>query len=290
MFRPFLARNYFKQEASFWRDVYLSATPEGAIYRTRQEKALEFVDAAALPPGSRVLELGCGAGYNSVELARRGFRLETTDIVEEMVKMARDRLAARDLSAHAHASCCDGEALPFPDNAFDLVIGIAILEWVRSPRQTLAETARVLRPGGYAILSATSIWGLNRLLDPRLSPLLDSCKRWMRRHLEPLQRTARARAQSRSEVDQLVRTAGLTKLQSLTAGYGPFTFLKRKLFPGAGGQRIHEVLQSYADRGMPLLRHCGYTYLMIARKPAATPTRRTDPAAPRDTAQLTTSR
>ncbi len=280
MLRHSLTRNYFKKEAPFWRDVYASSTPEGAIYSERQQKALQFVDALDLPPGARVLEVGCGAGFNSCELARRGFRVYTTDIVEEMVKMARENLDSQTLRGRAALSCCDSEALPFPDASFDLVVGIAILEWVRSTRQAVSEIVRVLRPGGYAILSATNLWALNRMLDPRLTPFLEPCKRWAKRHLQPIERSARARTHSRREVDDLLRTAGLTRMRSLTAGYGPFTLAKHKLFPGAAGARIHAALQRRADQGSLLLRHCGYTYLTVARKPGTLSQLRSEPARP----------
>jgi SAM-dependent methyltransferase len=257
-----LSRSHFAREAQFWREVYSSDTIERAIYATRQERMLALVDGLELGRGARVLELGCGAGFTTVELAARGYQVVATDFVEEMLRMTRGMAREAGAADHLHTACCDAQKLPFGDGQFDAAIAGALLEWLPDEGQGLAEIARVLRPQGAAVLSATNAWGLHRVIDPGLSPALEG---WKRRRA-----TERARAHSAHEITELLAAARLRKEAAGTTGYGPFTFLKFKLFPGERGIRLHHALERLARRGAPLLKGGGYAHVVLARKPGET--------------------
>jgi demethylmenaquinone methyltransferase / 2-methoxy-6-polyprenyl-1,4-benzoquinol methylase len=95
--------------------------------------------ALGLPEGARVLDLACGTGDLSRLCERRGYRVVGTDLSAGM-------LAANERTAPVVEA--DGRRLPFADAAFDgLVCGYALRNFSDLPG-TLAETARVLRPGG----------------------------------------------------------------------------------------------------------------------------------------------
>jgi ubiquinone/menaquinone biosynthesis C-methylase UbiE len=272
-------RKYFRGEADFWRDVYDSERVEGAIYGLRAEVAMGRIDSLPLRPGARVLEIGCGAGRQSVALARRGFEVVSTDLVEELLGMTRERAREEAPRASVRTACSDAGRLPFRSGSFDAVLALAIMEWVESPEQALAEIARVLRPGGYAVFSSTNVFGLQRFLDPRLNPLWEPLKRQAKRISRSLGSSARARTHSASEMNRLVSGAGLARMDGTTAGYGPFTLFKFRLLPGRSGRRVHEFLQRAAGAGAPLLDRLGYSHVVVARRPAAvleigrTPTR-----------------
>jgi hypothetical protein len=122
----------------------------------------------------------------------------------------------------------------------------------------------VLRPGGHLILSATNRGSLQRVLDPWFNPLWAPLKNRIVQRVSGGE-AAHARTHSLREMDRLVRFAGLEKVESSTTGFGPFTFFKYKLFPGASGAWLHERLEGLAGgRG-------GYACLVQARKPIARP-------------------
>jgi SAM-dependent methyltransferase len=111
-----------------------------------------------LPPelaGADTLELGCGTGYVSAWLARRGARPVGLDNSAAQLATAaalQDRFGLPFPLVHASA-----EQVPFADAAFDLVIseyGASI--WC-DPYQWIPEAARVLRPGGWLIFLANSV-------------------------------------------------------------------------------------------------------------------------------------
>lgn len=102
-----------------------------------------------LTPTSRVLEVGPGPGFFSIEVARaipQG-RLELFDIQREMLLKARRRLMAAGLR---NAGCTEGNAvhLPYQSGTFDVAFLVAVLGEVPDPAACLVSIANVLRPGG----------------------------------------------------------------------------------------------------------------------------------------------
>ena len=97
---------------------------------------LELLDAR---PGERVLDVGCGEGTLTQQIAARGAAVIGVDSSQDMIDAAR----ARGLDARL----VDAEALPF-DNEFDAVFSNAVLHWVRDHDALLTGVARALRPGG----------------------------------------------------------------------------------------------------------------------------------------------
>ena len=90
-------------------------------------------------PGERVLDLGCGDGALTAEIAAAGSRVTGIDSAPQMVAAARRRgLDAREM---------DAAALTF-ERAFDAIFSNAVLHWVADIDATLAGVARALRPGG----------------------------------------------------------------------------------------------------------------------------------------------
>jgi SAM-dependent methyltransferase len=100
--------------------------------------------------GRHILDAGCGDGWLSVILAKRGARVTGFDLSPHAIQLARARIAANDVAACVHVEAASFYNLPFPDGAFDAAIGQAILHHIRDKRQAAVELHRVLRPGAYA--------------------------------------------------------------------------------------------------------------------------------------------
>ncbi len=102
------------------------------------------------PPGSRVLEAGCGVGAQTVHLlaASPGIRLTAADLSAESLAQARARVAAQAPAAQVGWHHGDLHRLPFPDGSFDHVFLCFVLEHLPDPAAGLAALRRVLRPGG----------------------------------------------------------------------------------------------------------------------------------------------
>ncbi|HWX44112.1 MAG TPA: class I SAM-dependent methyltransferase [Solirubrobacteraceae bacterium] len=109
-----------------------------------------MVAAVDAHPGERVLDVATGTGMVAQALVRRyGCSVVGLDQSPEMLGAARARLA-RDGDLAARVSLMEGEAerLPFADGEFDHLTFTYLLRYVEDPGDTLAELARVVRPGG----------------------------------------------------------------------------------------------------------------------------------------------
>jgi SAM-dependent methyltransferase len=105
------------------------------------------LDAAHVGTGTRVLDVGCGSGLTLVLARERGAQPSGIDISPGLLGVARERLPGADLREG------DMETLPFPDAAFDAVLGVNAFQFAGDPRTALSEAARVVRPGGRVVAS-----------------------------------------------------------------------------------------------------------------------------------------
>jgi ubiquinone/menaquinone biosynthesis C-methylase UbiE len=136
-----------------WRSYDSVAEDYDRLCGRRFETAAGHLLAFAPPaPGSRLLDLGAGAGAVASALGNRLGDLAVVgcDLSRPMLTRARRRMPTlRTVQA-------DASVLPFRDGSFDLVTGNCVLSHVRDFRQALAESLRVLsRPGRLALSS----WG-----------------------------------------------------------------------------------------------------------------------------------
>ncbi|MER7703606.1 methyltransferase domain-containing protein [Kitasatospora sp. NPDC097605] len=145
-----------------------------------------LVDSAAVREGGCVVDLGCGRGPTLAAFARRlpGARLIGFDRSAESVEAARGLLADHEGGAEIEVADL-AEPLPLPDDSVDAVVSYNVLECLPDPAASLAEIARVLRPGGRAVVAHVDfdslvIAGAGRDLDRRVChAFTDDQQPWM---------------------------------------------------------------------------------------------------------------
>ncbi|TET33908.1 MAG: class I SAM-dependent methyltransferase [Planctomycetota bacterium] len=98
--------------------------------------------------GKEVLDDGCGPGWLTVNYAKSGANVTAIDLTSQAVRLTRQYLDLEGLSAKVYQA--SAEALPFPDNTFDLVVSSGVLHHTEDTLKAFLEAARVLRPGGEA--------------------------------------------------------------------------------------------------------------------------------------------
>jgi ubiquinone/menaquinone biosynthesis C-methylase UbiE len=256
---------YFKARARYWKEIYAKKDVYSVIHQQRRNIVLAMVDKLGLPPDDQVLEVGCGAGLTTAELACRGYRVDAVDSVAEMVDLTRRHAAETGVAERVKTVVADIHRLLFPNEHFSLVIVVGVLPWLEAIYEPIREVGRVTKAGGYLIVNMDNRWRLHELLDPRLNLVHTPIRKLARslRHRNHLLQTQRC---SPREFDAILHKAGYTKIHGTVLGFGPFTLLGKTVLPDSVGIKVHDVLQRYANRNFPLLRSTGAQYLVLARK------------------------
>ncbi|MBW4660843.1 MAG: class I SAM-dependent methyltransferase [Drouetiella hepatica Uher 2000/2452] len=96
--------------------------------------------------GQYLLDLGCGAGENSVYFATRGAHCVAADYSPGMVEVALK--LARSNGVEVEGKVVNAMAIDFPDNTFDIVYASNLLHHIPDPKVAIQEAYRVLKPGG----------------------------------------------------------------------------------------------------------------------------------------------
>ncbi|HEX7110375.1 MAG TPA: bifunctional 2-polyprenyl-6-hydroxyphenol methylase/3-demethylubiquinol 3-O-methyltransferase UbiG [Aestuariivirga sp.] len=148
-FRPLL-RPIKRNDLSIY-DTYAAHWWDGSQrwLRTLQNLVparLNHFDRVVNWQGKNVLDLGCGGGFMSEALARRGATVTGIDPAEKAIAIAQRHATQQNLSIRYLVG--SGEKLPVTDASLDYVICVDVLEHVFDLGQVIGEVRRVLRPGG----------------------------------------------------------------------------------------------------------------------------------------------
>lgn len=114
-----------------------------ALLRAENAVRIPWV-AKNLAPGSALLDIGCGAGILANALAKEGHSVTGIDVSEKSLEIGR----RRDETGTVSYLPASAAALPFPDNTFDAVSAMDLLEHVENPQLVIREASRVLKPRG----------------------------------------------------------------------------------------------------------------------------------------------
>jgi 2-polyprenyl-6-hydroxyphenyl methylase/3-demethylubiquinone-9 3-methyltransferase len=109
----------------------------------------------------QVLDVGCGGGYTCEFLAQREATVTGIDQSSACITAAQDHMRLMGLTIDYYTGI--SEKMPFPGDHFDIVVCVDVLEHVQSVSATIAEIARVLKPGGLFLFDT-----LNRTWQSRL--------------------------------------------------------------------------------------------------------------------------
>ena len=144
-------------QAEQFASFYAAADPFASCFNYSRFRLDEILYRLLPAPSvaSKILDIGCGTGHQMKRLASMGYAVSGVDGSPEMLGHATRNNPGATLRQ------ADVESLPFDAATFDAVISIEVLRYLPDPRQSIREMARVLKPGGVAVVTATPVLNLN---------------------------------------------------------------------------------------------------------------------------------
>lgn len=273
--RQRIVDDFFDNQATYWRDTYREKDLYGIIYQRRQAVALNYIDGLHLQKNSRVLEIGCGAGFMTVSLAKRGFFVEAIDHSQAMIDLTVTHAKAEGVENRINACIGDIHELNYENQSFNLIIALGVIPWLYDFQKALSEIARTNSPGGFVVITIDNGIRLTKLLDPLTFPAFAHIQRFGRQKIEKTTATHSSQANilpysqhTPKNFKLYLDLVGLTLMKSRSIGFGPFTFLGYRLFSEKTGLKINQKLQDYADKGFPVLQLTGSQHIFLATKKA----------------------
>ncbi len=118
------------------------------------------------PAGKRTLDIGCGGGFLAEEFAHLG--CVVTGIDPSAPTIAQAEMHAQEADLTITYRVASGEAIPFADATFDIIYCCDVLEHVDDLDKVIAETARVLKPGGVYLFDTINRTGISKLVVIKL--------------------------------------------------------------------------------------------------------------------------
>ncbi len=112
--------------------------------------ALEFFNRLQIPVGTKLLDIGCGAGQLTIPAAKRGIRVTGLDLAQNLVDHARERAQKEDLDVEIEQG--DAEALPYPDASFEVVLSLIGAMFAPRPELVASEMLRVCQRNGKVVM------------------------------------------------------------------------------------------------------------------------------------------
>ena len=147
------------------------------------ECAFDYIEAVLhAAPASAVLDAGCGTGAHSIRLARRGYHVVGIDLSDSALKLAQEHVLSSGLANRITLQRESLLGLSFEDEQFKYILCWGVLMHVAELEKAVAELCRVLRPGGFLVVSEINMFSLHAVC-------IRSLKRFWGRTAEKVNRT-----------------------------------------------------------------------------------------------------
>ena len=259
-----VVKEYFDEHAEDWHGVYVGKDITSRNMQTRLRYVCNFLDTIGLKKGTRVLDLGCGAGFASIQLLQRGYQVTGVDLSEKMLDLARKNCSDTGVG-NITFQRGNAEQLDLEDASYDAVIALGVIEYTASDGRVLREMNRLLKPGGYLILSVPNRFCLYNINIPfNCMVNFNQLVRWIKKSSLKKGFPPRInRAYIPPRLRRRLSGYGFAILDSVSYGFGPFILLRNY-------ERIsiylNQVLTQYSKKKLPILSELGNEYLFFCQK------------------------
>ena len=238
-----------------WSRLYSVSDGHSYHFQVRRARVLELLPERL----GRVLDVGMGPGVLAEAVVARGGTFEGVDLSPEMVREAREKY--QNLSG---ASFREGnvESIDAPDSTYDQVIAVAVIEYLKTADRALSEIARVLKPGGLAVITVPKPWHIDRIAIGATAPVRGVARLLGATGADKL---PRLRMQP-DELDAAAARAGLSQEGGAQYHFTPVPYPLTRLAPGLC-MRLNAPFERLASTRAALPSFLAHGYIGLYRKP-----------------------
>ena len=141
----------------------------------------DVIALSGIPPGGRILEIGCGTGQATIDFARRGFLVTGLEPGPALARLARERLAA---FPHVTVLPCTFEEWPLETGACDLIISAQAFHWI-APEVRFVKSAEALRAAGALAVFGNAVAYDRSPLRRSLNQIYEPFAPWLNKRVSP---------------------------------------------------------------------------------------------------------
>lgn len=196
-----------------WEKLYLGKIDRISYnFASRQRAVEELLKPYA---AGKALDIGCGSGDLVVFYSGKGVCYKGVDLSDSMINRANSNYANLVREGKADFKVADCENLPFNDGEFDILSAVALIEYLPDPSKALDEIFRVLKSGGYALITVPNKKCINNLFRSIFKPvtnLLFPLYVRMKKSPLALMRNVLHHSYSQEDIDLIMGNRGFHKI------------------------------------------------------------------------------
>lgn len=203
-----------------WSRLYSVSDGNSYHFQVRRARVMQLFPEEL----GRVLDVGMGPGIMAEPVTARGGTFEGVDLSPKMVREASERYGHLEGVSFREG---DVESIEADDESYDLVLAVAVLEYLKTPQRALAEIARVLKPEGRCIITVPKPWHIDSVTIATLAPFRALARLFTAGGADKLPRLRLQPAQ----LDAAAARAGLTFDGSAQYHFTPLPYPLTRLAP-----------------------------------------------------------
>jgi len=251
---------YFSSKTKYWDVIYneshLKDSFMNYLMRRRKQIILKKISNHFMDKHINVLDVGCGTGIYTLDLAKRKYNVLSMDISKEMLLFTKKRAA--ESVENLNLFVADAEKIPLKPQCIDLVICVGVLEYLPDDCPALKNMCRMVKKDGLIIFTLPNLLKLKNILDPYY--YINGIWKYLKFRYGNNSNRSNLKKQDfssneaftnrrylKKQIQNLVNNSGLKIEEIIGIGYGPLTFWRKQFISLRYSIKISEFFERSAS-------------------------------------------
>jgi len=259
-----ILKSFFNNTVYRWDHLYKGNSFINQHMNDRKTIVLNLTDKYSQGNKHNILDIGCGTGILSKELAHKGHFIISMDIAEDMIKTLKKSIDNSKNGELIEPMIGDAEQLSFANNSIDTILCIGCFQYQLRNDILLTELSRVLKKGGMCFFTIPNLLRINYLLDPFF--YFQLFRKIFKKLFSPKLKIDKnsvinigitGQIQDRYpydkkyylwELNEIIRQSGFNIEEIVSFGYGPFTLFNKPILPDHVSYKISNKMEFVAGK------------------------------------------